>query len=474
MNDRQLERVLGRLAERLIPAETDLWPAIREQMKMSKPDSRKGDLSMNTQLARSRRLRLASVVLIALLGAAVLLFATPQGRALAQEFLNFFSRAGSDVLPAPTDVPLVWVSRFDAPPPTPAPLSAPFTSDCGVYATPTCSVEQIRNKVAFTVKELGTVPYSVNFIGATGGPDHVYILYDTGGHRGFLVLWESLPTWSSEHQFQVGASAVVETVQIGRNTGEYVKGSFGYLAGDPTVNWDAAADTQTLVWVDNGVFMEMQSAGSAMPFNRDEFVALAETLTTGGVTLHPTSSIPSFTATPTLDAVAMFNPIYPLTVDEAKHQGGFELALPTKLPSILFFQGAAYDANLQIVRVFYLLNQNQWGPNTNGLVLLEKRVEPASDCGICSFVAGEIKPFDGDPFDKIVPQFTTVQIGDVTAQYAAGLWYNYDPAKGSWTWDAYPYLKRLRWQANGIAFELRYFGMELTQADLIMIAESTK
>ena len=476
MNEEQLKRVMNRLAESLVPASADVWPTVRKQFEMSKTHSTQGDLSMNTQLARSRRVRLAAAVLIALM-AAVLLFVTPQGRALAQGFLHFFNRAGSDVLPAPTDVPLVWVNLTPSVlPPTVTPWPGPaFASDCGNYSSPKCSIEQVRSKVSFTVKELGTIPNGVNFTGATGGPDKVYLSYNTPGHRGFIILWESPWTGSpAQTQWPVGASAVVETVKIGSLSGEYVKGSFGMMAGDPTIQWDANQDTQTLHWVDNGVFMEMQSAGPVMPMDRDEFVALAETLTTGAVTVRPTPSAPAFTATPTLDVIAMFNPIYPLTLDEARSQWGFELVLPTQLPSILFFQGAAYDANLQIVRIFYLLNQNQWGFNTNGLLLQEKRIDQGSNCGICSFVIGNIEPLDSDTYFKIVPNFTTVQIGSITGQYAAGDWENYNPDKGSWTWNPNPYLKRLRWQANGVAFELSYFGMELTQADMIAIAESMK
>jgi hypothetical protein len=478
MNEKQLKRVMDHLAERLVPADVDLWPAIRERFKTSKPHSHfmKGDPSMNTKLARSRRLHLASAVLMALLAAAVLLFATPQGRALAQGFLQFFSRAGSDSLPAPTEEPLVWANQTPGViSPTLTPLPGPaFAGDCGNYPTPRCSVAQIRSKVNFTIKELGTVPDGVYFTGATGGPDKVYILYDTGNHQGFLVLWESPWTGSpAQTQWPVGASAVVETVQIGSISGEYVKGSFGMMAGDPTINWDPNQDTQTLHWVDNGVFIEMQSAGSAMPFDRDGFVALAETLTTGAVAARLTPT-PNLAATPTLEILPMMHSIYPLTLVEARDQAGFDLVLPTKLPEIQSFLGASYDADLHFVRIFYLLDQTLWGPNTNGLLVNEERIPDSGNCALCGFVIGETMALDANKDGKIVPKFTTVQIGNVTGQYAAGDWENYNPDTGSWTWNPNPYLKRLRWQTNGMAFELSYWGMELTQADMITIAESLK
>jgi hypothetical protein len=175
-----------------------------------------------------------------------------------------------------------------------------------------------------------------------------------------------------------------------------------------------------------------------------------------------------------MDILTMMHSIYPLTLVEARDQAGFELVLPTKSPEILSFLGAAYDGDLHFVRIFYLLDQTLWGPNTNGLLVNEERIPASEDCALCGFIVGESMALDANKDGKIVPKFTMVQIGNVTGQYAAGDWENYNPDKGSWTWNPDPYSKRLRWQANGVAFELSYFGMELTQADLIAIAESMK
>ena len=75
---------------------------------------------------------------------------------------------------------------------------------------------------------------------------------------------------------------------------------------------------------------------------------------------------------------------------------------------------------------------------------------------------------------EVVPTFTTVQIGDVTGQYAQGAWRSRNPDTNLWRWDPDPYFKRVRWQANGMTFEVSSMGRELTQADLIAIAESMK
>jgi len=96
MNEKQFQKALGRLAEELVPENADLWPAIRDHFETSKHPTIQGDHSMNQALARRR---LAAGSLLALLLVAALLFATPQGRALAQGIVNFFTHAESDRLP---------------------------------------------------------------------------------------------------------------------------------------------------------------------------------------------------------------------------------------------------------------------------------------------------------------------------------------------------------------------------------------
>ena len=107
MNRSPIHSTLHRLAEEAIPpAEVDLWPAIRSLLGTRNAHS-KGDFSMKTSFAHNRLLSFIAVtVLVVLLIAAALLF-TSQGRAFARSALQFFTRAESDTLLAPTSEPLV-------------------------------------------------------------------------------------------------------------------------------------------------------------------------------------------------------------------------------------------------------------------------------------------------------------------------------------------------------------------------------
>jgi hypothetical protein len=60
----------------------------------------------------------------------------------------------------------------------------------------------------------------------------------------------------------------------------------------------------------------------------------------------------------------------------------------------------------------------------------------------------------------------TVQINGVPGQYVEGAWVG--------DWEPIPSIKSLRWQMNGMAYEMAYIGDDITQADLIAIAESKK
>lgn len=68
----------------------------------------------------------------------------------------------------------------------------------------------------------------------------------------------------------------------------------------------------------------------------------------------------------------------------------------------------------------------------------------------------------------------TVQIGGRTGEYVIGV-READNA-GNWIWRHDPYLQRLRWQKDDMAYEILYMGSpeEVVKADLIAIAESIR
>jgi hypothetical protein len=407
---------------------------------------------------------------------AVLLAFTPQGRAWAQELLRFFTRSASDSLPY-TPVPLAWsdgTSGVPAPTITPLPSQAPFTAECGDFANASCSIDQVRSKVRFTVSQLGSIPAGLYFIGATGGPDRIFIKYEAEAHAGGVYIFESPWTGSpAQSAWQVGASAVVESVQIGQSSGEYVKGSFSLVDGQTSLNWDPDLAVKTLHWVDQGIFFEMQATGSAEQMSRDEFVGLAETLTSKPVAAALTPMLS--TATPvSVDRSARF----PLSVSQAEEQAGFHILLPGRIPAILLpLVGASFDLEHHLVQVLYPLDPAQVGIDTSeGLALSQQLVGDHPDCDLCGFVVGDLAAANAAYPLKVVGDAQSIEhvrIGNVAGEYVEGMWEG-RAGDTSMKWYAEPLVKILRWQANGMAFELTCWGGFIEKADLLAIAASMK
>jgi hypothetical protein len=257
----------------------------------------------------------------------------------------------------------------------------------------------------------------------------------------------------------------VEKVQIGDLAGEYFKGSFVYEDGQSVATWDPNFGIETLRWVDGDTSYRMQYVSFQTLLGKEGMAALAESMTLESIVKPPM---------PAPDATAeSWNPRddFPLSIPEAEQQAGFKLMLPEKLPEILSFSGASYDAKLGYVQVFYL------GPMTDGLTVNQQIALDPADCVLCDILTGDYYDVqEGDPdYILLVPpdaNIETVQIGAVAGKYVEGVWHGTDCC--GWVWEPDPYLKTLRWWKDGIAFELQYFGLDIEKADMIRIAESLK
>jgi len=471
MDNKKIQSILQDALEEKIPSsQIELWPAVKASLVAGKhPLIQQGE-KMNT--IKPRRISRAALIALMIVVLLALAFITPQGRAFAQSILQFFIRSESDAIPVPTEEPVTWVDLTPGLPPatsTPLPAIASFADDCGDFPNPICSVEHIRGRVNFTVKELGIIPEGLYFIGATGGPDSISLSYEFENHAGGIHIFEE--RWTGV-AIQVGASAAVEKVQIGGLTGEYVRGTFIMYPGDPVATWDMNAGNEILRWVDDGTSYTM-FANLPDTLEKEGMAALAESMTTESVAKLPM---------PVSEPVDVWNPkdTYNLSISEAEELAGFKLLLPTRLPEILSLVGASHDAEHNIIEVYYSLDQNLYGPTTEGILLRQQIAPDLDDCFLCDILIGDYNEFAEDAgnanyFKEIVPSaedIETVQIGALTGQYVQGVWSGTDCC--GWVWDPIPYRKNLRWWSNGMAFELSYFGMHIEKADMIKIAESLK
>ena len=135
-----------------------------------------------TARAINRR-RYVSLSTLAVLMVSLIFVATPQGSAFAQDVLLFFTRTESD-----SYYSRVSDLTFEE--------TTPFHEECGISIHPLCSVEQVRSKVDFEVKELSILPDGMYFEGATGGPISSSLPICIGMQTG----WVASSAWASRRQ----------------------------------------------------------------------------------------------------------------------------------------------------------------------------------------------------------------------------------------------------------------------------------
>lgn len=384
------------------------------------PSTEQGERMNTIQPRRIPRVAFAAAIVVALLSFA---FITPQGRALTQSILQFFTRAESNVfLLQPSQIP-----AGDSSAPTAAPPS------------PLIGIAEAERQADFDAAELPIVPEGFNYLGARLYGNAINIEYEAQGGGGHLMITQSQEGFLQSDWDKVPAEAVIP-VKIGDLDAEFAQGSFVVPAGETYATWNPSAPIFRLRWVRDGIWFEMAKFGDVEAIeylDQNGMIKLAERLSTD---------------------------ISPLEIKEAEAAAGFDVLEPTWIPESLAFDGASFESSeweprkQDSVRVFY-----SFGPRlaSNGIVFTQQPIQSIETCDICDLVGNSA-------------QVDTVQINGTTGEYTVGVWKANDA--GEWIWTNDPWLQRLRWQENGMAFELLYMGPpeEITKADLIAIAESLK
>jgi hypothetical protein len=264
MNDKRIRAALqDALDERIPPSEIDLWPAVRANLVAGNRVQQGGKMNRK-RVYRARRFAFAGAMIFALLAAALL---TPQGRALSQSILQFFTRAEDATVPVPPSQPAVGESDPDAPTAEPP--------------APLISVTEAEAQVGFDVAELSFVPDGLDYLGARLYGEAVSVEYQTPDYAGHLIIMQSQSGFLQSEWDSVPADAVVP-VKIGELDGEFTKGTFVVYAGDDAATWEPEARMLRLRWVQDGVWIEMTKTGYAEAIDyldQAGLIELAESLT---------------------------------------------------------------------------------------------------------------------------------------------------------------------------------------------------
>jgi hypothetical protein len=263
MNDKQLHQAMNILANERVPETSDLWPAIQKHLALSHRTTQKGDVNMNTNPKPQKALRATAISLATLAVLALLLIFTPQGRVLAQQALQFFTHASSDILPAQTALP----------------TSETTTPDPASILDAHSTVAEVQAQAGFTVLQPASVPDSLTFSGASFDPAKSLArqFFQSVDTNGLVVEQEPVPiSGNCELCGDVGASAAIEEVSIGDVTGQYVVGVWELTENATT--WDPNPYLQTMRWQKDGMYFELLYMGNPGTLSKAEMVAIAESM----------------------------------------------------------------------------------------------------------------------------------------------------------------------------------------------------
>lgn len=265
MDNKKIQSIIQEAVENEIPAsQIDLWEAVNASLVEKK---HKRGVKMNITKSRGiSRLAYATLVVVTLLALA---FITPQGRAFAQSILQFFIRADQDRYPLQT-----WQMT----PPAQTSSESPFK----------LSVQEAESLAGYDVLSPVEVPFGMIFVGASYDEKYHIVAQAFGYSAEYLELslWQqpleyyqpcgdiSQPCDNMLGGNLAGASADIQTVQIGDLPGEYVEGVWELTDNGPV--WNPTPYAKTLRWKTETMIFELVYNG--IDLARDDLVKLAENI----------------------------------------------------------------------------------------------------------------------------------------------------------------------------------------------------
>jgi hypothetical protein len=259
--EKKLKSILQDAVEQEFPtSQIDLLPDVKQRLLAGA--NIQGEKMKPVQSRHYPRLALATLAIAALLAVAS---TTTQGRALAQEVLQFFRRADSYERPLPP-------GQVPGTPDPSAPTAMP--------PAPLVSIEEAEALAGFDAKELPAVPQGFDFSGARAQEGGMSIEYNARGGGGALIINESSQGFM-ESEWDQAPAEFITSVRIGDLNAEIVQGAYVVYAGETTAKWNPDAPILRLRWIEDGIWFEMARFGgveSIAYLDQAALIALAESM----------------------------------------------------------------------------------------------------------------------------------------------------------------------------------------------------
>jgi hypothetical protein len=393
-----------------------------------------------------KRHRVFTIVYLAIFWLFVFFTLTPQGRAIAQTLLEFFTRTDQQSFPLSEEelvviyspVPTYVLSLVEV---TPQPSLSNLGGNCSnseTLGTYTCEIQQIEDQLGVDLKEFSSTPASWSFMSIYAPlQNHVLINYQSGG--GYLTLSQGTGNFPIDSDWEKVPTPAVQQIKIGEYQGEYVNGSFGLLNGAKEATWESDKGMQRIRWKEGERWFEIFEAnGPGVTGYMDQSTLI--TLATSMV-YQPEK----------LDQIDIdFIP----NITLAERVSGFDVKEPTLLPKDIIFDSATYDPERHSVTLIY---------GYRSLRIVQTPIESALIKNLSSYKNVEIVKvgyangqFGISPAQKTIWESATPPVFPTDNSYSV-----------------------LLWQKDDMIYQI-YFdhsfsnGGYLTKDDMIRIAESLR
>jgi hypothetical protein len=277
-DENRMEELLGKIQ----PVPSELF-----HQKMRQAVWRTETPEFEAKNAGNYRLRFALTITALFLLAGILI--SPQGRAWAQEVVEFFRRINFTSIPV-SEEDKEWmnapVERYDLPlVPVAVPTLAPEMAALPECQTPedsasyACQVAHAEAQLGMDLKEFPKTPEDWIFktLHIEPGSKMAFLVYNhSSGHGGDFVLQQGEGQFQGDYGLLSAVPAdKVESVMVGPYAGEYVLGGFILTKGDNSWRWDTST-FQRLAWSDGKRWFYIEIfPPSPGHISRDKLVELA-------------------------------------------------------------------------------------------------------------------------------------------------------------------------------------------------------
>lgn len=392
-------------------------------------------------------LYLTITLLIAFLGL------TPQGRAFAQNIIEFFTTTDQNSFPLSEEE----LAGFYTPEPpralalvnvTPMSQSLEYCAnpeDAGTYE---CEIKRVENELKVDLKEFSNSPPNHIFAGVwfrlntlSANAEYVVgISYQASGK--YLFLEQRNGNLPPDSDWDKVFSEAVQSVKIGEYDGEYANGSFGLRNGDDKLTWSATGAEQQIRWMEGDRWFKITALGgpgTSGYLDKEALISLASNMV-----YKPENS------DPTREVNLEFIPNIAL----AEKICECNILQPTTLPTGMEFGHASYDPERKSIMLIY---------GYRALRIVQTPLDSALIRNLNAYKNVE-----------------TIRVGETTG------WYGISPTyKTKWestTQPAFPVTNSysvILWVTNDMVYQI-YFdqsfsgGDFITKEQMIEIAESLK